>query len=182
MPGATRHVTAEELERFPDDDYRYELVEGRLIRMSPVGYQHGQVVVRFASLLDHFVRDGNLGVVLAEVGFKLASNPDTVRGPDVAFIRQDRLPPPDPQRFINGPPDLAVEVVSPDDRASEMCAKVEEYLARGVPLVLVVDPEERTIAAHRRLTPSVINKADEDIIELGDVITGFRCTLREVLD
>ena len=90
----TRLVTAEELERFPDDDYRYELVEGRVVRMSPVGYQHGKIVARLIFLLHRHLLDMPSGIVVTEVGFKLAANPDTVRGPDVAFVRNERMPSP----------------------------------------------------------------------------------------
>src|SRR6266699_1925070 len=93
MPETARLVTADELEKFrPADDGRYELAEGRIIRMSPVGYQHGRVVMRLWSMLDTHDRSRNLGVVFPEVGFTLRSNPDTVRAPDVAFIRRERIP------------------------------------------------------------------------------------------
>src|SRR6478672_9366656 len=118
MPADARLVTAEELEKFPDDDYRYELVEGRVVRMSPVGYRHGRIVVRIAVLLSGHVERHQLGVVLTDVGFKLASNPDTVRGTDLAFIRQARLPAQDLPGFWEGPPDLVIEVLSPDDRTN----------------------------------------------------------------
>ena len=112
MSETVRLVTAEELERFPGDDFRYELVEGRLIRMSPVGYLHGRVVMRLGSLLEQHVRSRGLGAVLTEVGFKLKSNPDTVRAPDVAFIRGDRIPSVPPKGFWKGTADLAVELRS----------------------------------------------------------------------
>ena len=132
MSERARLVTAEELERFPDDDSRCELVAGRVIRMTPVGFQHGKVVARLMFLLSQHLDGRNLGVVLTEVGFKLAAGPDTVRAPDVAVIRQHRIPSPEPKGFWNGPPDLAVEVLSPDDRSGDVREKVEEYLACGV--------------------------------------------------
>jgi Uma2 family endonuclease len=92
MSEPARLVTAEELEKFPDDDFRYELVEGRVLRMTPVGYVHGRIVMRFGSLLEQHVRSQRLGVVLTEVGVKLKSVPDTVRAPDLAFIRRERIP------------------------------------------------------------------------------------------
>ena len=95
-------VTADELERFPDDDYRYELVEGRVIRMSPVGFEHGRIVPRLTALLHRHVEEHHLGAIVNEVGFKLASNPDTVRAPDIAFLRLNRIPRPDPRGFIKG--------------------------------------------------------------------------------
>src|SRR5262245_11514581 len=172
-------VTAEELEKFPDDDYRYELVEGRVIKMSPVGFEHGRIVQRFGARLHRYVEEHHLGAIVNEVGFKLASNPDTVRGPDIAFVRLDRIPKPDPRGFIRGAPDLAVEVLSPDDRPSEVRAKIDEYLACGVPLVLVIDPVKRTAAAHRQTGPPQISRGD-DAVDLGDVVPGFSCTIPEI--
>lgn len=182
MAERTRLVTAEELERFPDDDYRYELVEGRLIRMSPTGYLHGRVVARFLALLERYLEGRDLGVVVPEVGFKLASNPDTVRGPDIAFIRQERIPRRHSRGFLSGPPDLVVEVLSPDDRPGEMQIKIEEYLVTGVRLVVVVDPDERTITLHRRMVPRVSITTDDGVVELGDVIPGFRCARQDLFD
>src|SRR5437870_1537685 len=93
MSEAAQLVTAKEFERWHrDDGYRYELVEGRIIRMSPTGFNHGRIVVRMAGLLDAHVRSRKLGTVLADLGCKLKSNPDTVRGPDVAFVRTARTP------------------------------------------------------------------------------------------
>jgi Uma2 family endonuclease len=175
-------VTAEELEKFPEDDYRYELVAGRVIKMSPVGYQHGRIVMQLGYLLKRHLEGLGLGVVLTEVGFKLASNPDTVRAPDVAFIRQERIPAPDPRGFWNGPPDLAVEVLSPDDSTSEVRERVEEYLARGVRLVVVVDPDTRVVSAARPSTATVTVRSDDDLLDLDDVVPGFRCTLREIFE
>jgi Uma2 family endonuclease len=87
MSESTRLVTAEELERFPRDDRRYELVEGRLVRLSPVNFDHGRTVMRIGFLLSRHLEQRPVGVIGAEIGFVLASNPDTVRGPDIAFIR-----------------------------------------------------------------------------------------------
>jgi Uma2 family endonuclease len=181
MPEATRLVTADELEKFPDDDYRYELVEGRVVRMSPVGFRHGTTVVRFGALLMRHAQERGLGAVMTEVGFKLAWNPDTVRAPDVAFIRQDRIPTPEPRGFWDGPPDLAVEVLSPDDRPDDIREKVGEYLRRGVPIVLIVDPDTREVTVFRRST-SELRLAADDVLDLSDAVSGFRCGVRELFE
>lgn len=182
MSEATPLVTAEELEKFPSDDRRYELVEGRVVPMSPVNLSHGRIVVNVAALLRQHVRIRKLGVVGAEVGFKLKLKPDTVRAPDVAFIRAERIPATELKGFWNGPPDLAVEVLSPEDRASEVRAKVEEYLARGVPVVVVIDPDRRTVTTTRRGIPPVLLQADDDRLALDDVVSGFSCQLREIFE
>jgi Uma2 family endonuclease len=182
MSEATPLVTAEELERFPRDDRRYELVEGRVVPMSPVNLSHGRIVVNVGALLHQHVRTHKLGVVGAEVGFKLKLNPDTVRAPDVAFIRRDRISATELKGFWSGPPDLAIEVLSPEDRASEVRAKVDEYLTRGVTVVVVIDPDRRTVTTTRRGTPPVVLQADDDRLELDDVVSGFSCQLREIFE
>ncbi len=179
MSEAARLVTAEELERLPDDDRRYELVEGRVICMSPVGFQHGRIVMQFGSLLHQHVQPRKLGVVMTEVGFKLASNPDTVRAPDIAFIRQDRIPLSEPRGFWNGPADLAVEVLSPDDQQSAVRTKVEQYLTRGVAVVVVIDPDAETAATFRRSAPPAILHGVE-LLDLDDVVPGFSCRVEEI--
>jgi len=182
MAARSQLVTAEELEKFPDDDYRYELVEGRVIRMSPVGLAHGVVAMRFGARLTRHVEAHALGVVCTEVGFKLASNPDTVRAPDIAFIRRDRLPPGNLSRgFFNGPTDLVVEVLSPDDRPVDVRAKVEEYLTRSVLLVLVLDPDRKTATAYRRLAAPVTLTVDDDL-DLTDIVHDFKCRVREIFE
>jgi len=182
MSETSRVVTAEELERFPSDDRRYELVEGRVVRMSPVGYQHGRTVARVLFLFGQHLEGRNLGVVVTEVGFKLASNPDTVRAPDVAFIRQDRIPSSDPRGFLTGPPDLAVEMLSPDDRPAEIEAKVDEYFARGVALVLVIDAGLKTVTVFRSPVSPVTLRDGDDLLDLNDVVPGFSCQVHEIFE
>src|SRR5262245_17910253 len=112
MSKITGLVTAEELARLPEDGCRYELVEGRLVRMSPVSFDHGRVVLRIGFLLSRHLEQRPAGVIGTEIGFELASNPDTVRGPDIAFVRNERVPPTGSRGFVKGPPDLAIEVLS----------------------------------------------------------------------
>ena len=182
MSMPTPLITAEELERFPRSGRRYELVEGRLVRMSPVGANHGQVVVQIIFLLQSHLRQQNLGAAWTEVGFILAVNPDTVRAPDVAFVRRNRIPSPVPRGFFHGVPDLAVEVLSPDDRRRDVHQKVEQYLAHGATAVLVVDPDSATVSVHRRLAPPVTFEHEDDVVDLDDVIPGFSCTLRQIFE
>jgi Uma2 family endonuclease len=182
MSHASGLVTAEELERFPDDDYRYELVEGRLIRMSPVGGEHGRIVVHVLTVLHLHARQERLGIVFTEVGFKLASNPDTVRAPDIAFVRQDRVPSPMPRGFLSGPPDLAIEVLSPDDRASDVSSKVDEYLGHGCSLVVVIDPGKRSVTSYRRLAAPLTVAAFDDVVDVGDVVPGFSLRARDIFE
>jgi Uma2 family endonuclease len=177
----THLVTAEELLHLPRDDRRYELVAGRLIRMSPVGGQHGTIVVQLILLIGGYVREKRLGQVFTEVGFIIAANPDTVRAPDVAFVRRESVGSTPLRGFWNGAPDLAVEVLSPEDRPSEVREKIEEYLAGGVEVVVVVDPDGATLDVHRR-GEAVLTLGIEDELDLGDVVAGFRCRVREVFE
>ena len=181
MSETTRLVTADELEKYPDDDYRYELVGGRVIRMSPTGAMHGWLVMRVGARLTQHVGSTGSGVVLTEVGFRLSSSPDTVRAPDLAFIRRERLTGSTlPRGFWNGPPDLAEEILSPDDRPSDVNAKVAEYLyVHGVPVVVLIDPDERTVTTSRpSAQPTTLRGADR--LDLSDVVQGFRWSVGEV--
>ena len=108
----------------------------------------------------------------AEAGFQLAHDPDTVRAPDVAFVRAERFPPGGVKGFFQGAPDIAVEVVSPSDRASEVAAKVRDWLQAGCSMVWVVDPENRTVTVHRsRKDITVLTEAD--MLTGGDVLPEF---------
>lgn len=150
MPPGVEARPAEELVRMPDDDFRHELVKGELRTTTPAGSKHGSLVIRLASLLLQHVEAHELGEVLGpDTGFKIAESPDTVRAPDIAFVRQERIPAGElTEKFWQGAPDLAIEVISPTDTLYEMDEKIEEYLASGVTLVWVVNPKKRTATAY----------------------------------
>ena len=166
----------------PEDEYRYELVEGRLIRMSPVAPLHGSLSATFIMLLAQHVKKRRLGSVGTEVGFKLVSNPDTVLAPDVSFIRRERIPSTGFRKgFWQGPPDLAVEVLSPDDRPGEVQAKIEGYLTAGTLGVVILDPDATAVAVYRRLAAPLTLSVDETL-DLDDVVPGFSCPVREIFE
>src|SRR5262245_63656907 len=100
--------------------------------------------MRMGFLLNRHLEQYPSGVIGAEVGFKLASNPDTVRGPDIAFVKNDRVPSRGGRGYFKGAPDLVIEVLSPDDRPRETREKIDSYLAKSVSLVVVIDPGART--------------------------------------
>lgn len=179
MSPPERLVTSAELAQLRDDDARFELVEGRLIRMSPVGFERGRIVAQLCALLYRHVQAHGGGAIVTDVGFKLKSNPDTVRAPDVAFIRDDRIPARGTRGFVNGRPDVAFEVLSSDDAQGDVRRKIDDYLTRGVPVVVVVNPEERSITPFRQAAAGDALR-DEEIFDLSDVIAEFRCRVRDV--
>jgi Uma2 family endonuclease len=122
-------MTADELLHIPDK--HAELVRGVLVVREPPGLQHGRIAIELGAALAGHVRTNGLGRVYVESGFKLAANPDTVRGPDLAFISTARLPEPEPRGFPALAPDLAVEILSPDHRPGEVLGKVADYLSAG---------------------------------------------------
>jgi Uma2 family endonuclease len=138
-------VTAAELERMPDDDsVRIELDEGEIISMPPAGMEHGDMGAELNLLLGLYVKQHNLGkVYLADTGFKLSD--DTVRAPDVAFVRKARLAEVHCKGFGTGAPDLAVEIFSPSDSVRQLMRKVKQYFAAGCHTVWIVYPERSEI-------------------------------------
>lgn len=168
-------MTAEDLARITDDDCRYDLIRGELIRMAPAGGRHGNLAANIVGPLWAHVAQEQIGnVYIAETGFLLARDPDVVLAPDAAFVRSDRLPPEEEQDgFLPLAPDLAVEVVSPSDSSDYVTDKVMEYLDAGTSLVWVVQPRRRIVTVY---TPDhigrVLGEADE--LDGGDVLPGFR--------
>lgn len=173
--------TADELLALPDDGMRHELVGGELRTMTPSGYQHGRIAARLAGLVDSHVTAHQLGDTLgAETGFRLASNPDTVRAPDVAFVSRERVPEVAPPRGYGlGAPDLVAEVVSPNDSYEEVVEKVLDWLRAGTRLVWVVNPRTRTVAIH---APGADARMlhESDTLTGGEVLPGFACPVAEL--
>jgi Uma2 family endonuclease len=173
-------MTAEDLYALPDDDQDYELVEGRLVVSEPPGFGHGEIALHIGAMLLGFVRPRGLGAVVVESGYVLARRPDTVRGPDVSFVRADRRPAREvAHRYYEGAPDLAVEILSPDDRATEVARKVAGYLRAGTQAVWVVDPEDRTVVVH---TPDGLARmhGPDATLDGGAALPGFACVVAEL--
>lgn len=181
VPAATR-LTAEVLYDLPDDRRRYELVEGCLVSEPLPGMAHGFFAARLLVKLSELADSRGLGVVVADVGFLLARDPDTVRGPDVAFVSKPRIEATGlTLKFFPGAPDLAVEVLSPSNRPQEIRAKVADYLAAGSRCVWVVDPKRRTVTAYRELLAPRTFGA-EDALECEDLLPGFSLRVGEVFE
>lgn len=174
MPSATKLLTWEEFSRVPDDGYLHELVRGELKRVSRPGRQHGLVATRVAAALLRHVDQHDLGEVSSESGFVVAEDPDTVRGPDVAFVRKERAVRGVPSMWWRGAPDLAVEIRSPGDRAGEIADKIRDYLTSGARAVWLLDPRSRTLTVHRPGQKPRTLRADE-IVDGEDVLPGFSC-------
>jgi len=171
----TQLMTAEELFEMPDDNFRYELVKGELRKMSPAGHKHGRIAMRLSGPLHQYVEEKGLGeVYAAETGFLITSNPDTVRAPDIGFVRQERVEEVgDSGSYFPGAPDLAVEVLSPDDRVSRVEEKVAEWLEAGTLLVWTISPKLRAITVYRSRTDIKV-LTENEMLDGVDVIPGFQ--------
>ena len=171
-------ATEEDLLQTPRDGQKYELVDGE-IRVSPAGYPHGRVCARLVVRLGGFVEERRLGDLFdSSTGFRLPGG--NVRLPDVAFVATGRIVGAS-SGFADVAPDLAVEVLSPNDRSRQVLDKVGEYLQAGVHLVWVIDPERRSAAVYRSLT-KVRELGPDDFLDGEDVVPGFRCRLADVID
>ena len=180
MTGPAEHlVTAEELYANHDHE-RYELVRGALRVCEPPGGIHGRLAARITYRLQAHVEQHGLGTVLVEAGYVLQRNPDTVRGPDISFISATRMAPDQiPAQYIPGSPDLAIEILSPNDRWHEVEEKVADYLASGARMVWVVDPRRRcVIVRYPDRAPRVAG--ENEALDGEDVVPGFRCAVGEV--
>src|SRR6266508_305446 len=181
MSTEVKLMTADELLALPQDEFRYELVNGELKKMSPAGQRHGRITVRLTEPLAKYVREHQLGqVYAAETGFKLKSNPDTVRAADIAFVQRERLEVlGETESFWPGAPDLAVEVNSPSDTVREVEKKVMEWLEFGARLVWVVSSKMYSVTVYRSLNEIVV-LTEKDTLDGGDVVPGFQIRITEI--
>ena len=177
----TKLMSAEELLQMPDDGFRYELIEGELRRISPAGDEHGRVGIALLVPLGSYVMKNKLGALyLAETGFLIKTKPDTVRAPDIAFVRMERIrKEPKVKSYRHGAPDLAVEVVSPGDRVNQIDQKVTEWLKAGASMVWIINPKPKTITVYRSLT-DIITLTEKDTLEGGEVVPGFQIPVAEI--
>jgi Uma2 family endonuclease len=175
-------MTARDLWQLPAIGTRRELVRGEVIDTRPPGGQYGAIAVILAMLLRLWTRRSAGGYVGVEAGYILAHDPDTVRGPDVSYVRADRIPPSGiPEGFWNLAPDLAVEVVSPNETAEEVREKVRDFLGAGTPLVWTIYPRTREVIVH---TPDGLARTygSSDTIEFPDILPQFTCAVTELFE
>lgn len=177
---STALMTAEELMQIPDDDLRHELINGELITMPPPGLPHGRIALLLGASLLQFVLDHELGEVFDYSGFQLTVNPDTVLGPDISFISKQRLKQMEEiEGYWQGPPDLAVEVLSPGDRRGKVNKKISLWLRSGTKQVWIVDPKHRTVTIYRSET-NTTTFSGSDYLESQDLLPGFRLPLDRI--
>ena len=183
MVTTIRLMTAEELLDMPDDGFRYELVRGELRKRLPAGQTHGGYALNIGLSLGGYAKANRLGKsYIADTGFILETDPDHVRAPDFAFISNERLREiGESDGFAQGAPDVAVEVISPNDRYTEVDEKVADWLEAGCRAVVVVNPRRRTVNLHRSPT-DVIILTESDILEISDVVPGWRMRVEEIFE
>jgi Uma2 family endonuclease len=172
-------LTGEELARLGDIG-RSELVKGEIVSMSPTGYVHGGIEVEIAATLRVFVRQHQSGRVFSgEVGIYTGRDPDTVRAADVAFVSNERMSQVKSQSYLDVAPELVVEVLSPDDRWSDLTDKLDEYFAIGVKVIWVVDPRRKQVYVYRSVT-DVQRLAVEETLTGGEALPGFSVPVAEL--
>ncbi len=173
-------LTARDFWLLPESGKPRSLVRGEVIETMPPGGKHGVIVSEVNTRLRMWAKSGPGGCVGVESGFILARNPDTVWGPDIFYMRAERIPSTGiPEAFWEIAPDVAVEVVSPNEGAEEVRDKVRDYLAAGTPLVWVIYPHSQEVIVH---TPDGLARTygPNDVLENFNVLPGFRCVVAEL--
>jgi Uma2 family endonuclease len=183
MSATTQLLTAEDLWNLPDHGGHCELVKGELRTLSPAGFDHGGISMNVGGPLHHHVRKNDLGVVVsAEAGFVISRDPDTVRVPDIGFVRKERIPKTGrPQKFWIGAPDLLVETMSPSDTVFEVDEKVHEWLKAGAYVVWMLNPRQKTVTSYRPDRTARILGIGETL-DGEDVVPGFQIPVAEIFD
>ena len=173
-------MTAEQLERLQIPGKSTELVRGRLVVLEPPGTYHGKLAGRLLVDVGAFVKSHRLGEVFGQdTGFKIGSNPDTVRAPDLAFLGNERLTHVARRGYASVAPDLVAEILSPDDRPGEVRAKIREWLSAGVRLAWELDPDRGIARVHRPDGSESVVEAN-GFLEGEAVLPGLRIALKDL--
>ena len=176
---AERLITGEELSKMPEAE-PCELIEGRIVRMSPTSHIHGRIETRFASRLSSFVEAARLGQVLSgEVGIYIRRQPDTIRAADAAYISSARYAQSRSESYLDVAPELIVEVLSPDDAWQAVMRKLADYFSIGVQVVWVADPQARTVYAYRSATEAK-QFTESDTLTAPEILPGFTLPVAEL--
>jgi Uma2 family endonuclease len=179
MSTTTHLMTAEELGNLPDEPLRHELIKGELLTMPLTKAEHMRVAANLIVILGQHVKANRLGQVRAEGGYKIESDPDTVLGPDVSFVTRERISL-SPEGYHSGPPDLAVEVISPGDRRGRIERKLSLWLQSGARSVWHVNPERRTVEVISSTGERRILHETDDLVD--DAVPGFRVAVSEIFE
>jgi Uma2 family endonuclease len=181
MATTEKLLTAEEFEALPDDGKRYELIDGELREMAPTVNWHGEVESKLVVRVGSHVEAQHLGIVsCGETLYVVRRNPDRVRAADIAFIRQERVPPLQArQHIMEVLPDLVVEILSKSDTIEEVNDKIDDWLNSGVQMLWVVDPFRRTVTIYQpRHDPILLG--EHGVLDGDPIIPGFRCPVTEI--
>jgi Uma2 family endonuclease len=175
-------VTIEDFVKLPEpaDGSREELLRGEVITMPPPQSRHGLIQLQIGFLLKSVIGPKKLGWVMTETGVVVERDPDSFFGPDVVFWSIRRVPQ-RPERYLEIPPDLVVEVLSPDDRKAAVRGKIRDYLKSGVKLVWLVDPDVQTVTVYEGSMRGIELDEDETITG-GDVLPEFSSMVAEFFE
>jgi len=181
MSTAAKIMTADELLQLPRGEFRYELILGALRTRTLAGCEHGAIAQGIGVRLGMYVREGGLGLVAAAAtGFLIARDPDTVRAPDAAFVSKAQLERCGiPVAYFPEAPELAVEVVSPDDTAEEVDSKIRSWLDAGTKLAWVVYPTGHTVTVYRSLEDIQV-LTEKETLSGESVVPGFECQVADL--
>lgn len=177
-------VTAEDLDRMTDEGRSFEIVDGVLVEVPPVGALESRLASRICQKLENYIDSGKLSGAVFDgtVRFRLQRDPDLVRGPDVSFVRADRLPSDSiPSGHVNVAPDLAVEIVSESHPSPPIEPKIAEYLEAGVKMVWVIYPKTRTAYLYTS-AGSVRRIGESGELDGGEAVPGFRLPLGKLFE
>jgi Uma2 family endonuclease len=179
-PPQERLFTGQDLLAMADHG-RYELIEGKLVPMSPTRVEHGRLESRLNLILGAYVAEHNLGeLMVGEVGVYIRRNPDTIRAADLLFISHERLAQATANDFLDVAPELIIEIMSPSDRWAEIRRKLRDYFAAGVTLVMVIEWEDQLITLFRSST-EMEELTMADTLTLPDILPGFNCPVAKIL-
>jgi Uma2 family endonuclease len=164
----------------PENLHRcFELERGMVVEVPRPGELHGVVCVNAGWIIGCYIRKRRKGYACGnDTGIIWESDPDTVKGPDLFFydknISFDELNP----KWTEEIPTLVIEVLSPSDRLTKVMRRISHFLKWGVPLVWLVDPEERTVTICRSDHPPEVLEADQELTGNG-ILADFRCPVAE---
>ncbi|MCY3832341.1 MAG: Uma2 family endonuclease [Chloroflexi bacterium] len=164
------------------DDRRIELVEGEIVEMPKPGGKHGQIAMRLSVRIGGYVEANNLGVATSgDTGFVIERSDvgrDTVRGLDIAFMKKGRVPDELPDSLLELAPDLAVEVISPSNKAGDIEKKIQQLLSAGTSLIWIVYPDLRTVTIHTEDGATTLTVTDT--LTGGDILPGFEVRVADI--